>query len=811
MGRRGGRAAHCGTAALLTRVTTLVPMAPHLRTALVITALVLAGTTGTAVVAAEGHGGGVADEVIRLFQHESPATPPASQAAPGGPDAAARLADVHKRLVALERPGAAADGAPAGTPEVEVADRIRLLHQIERSLSQRIDGKARNAGLVAARTGAERSADAWRGFDTQPPYPLPFVDGLEASRDTVVERLATIKAREVLLHGLAARLQVRLRESEAGVRQAQEHADHASGDTDRSRARWELELAKLRAEEATASLDEMQQGLANTGEERKAAEAELRLADAKLRATQGHVRFTAQDLAEVQAKLDARGEALSADADRALAAWRNAREVAAAAPPAETELRRQQVANASIELEVARMRAALNQYELKAWTTRYAVMHSPTRTHTADAYENLVGSLASLQAWGEYQNEQLATTNSEIATLDAQIRSAAAPQATPLRALRDVYAERAIVEKSATEATKPLQALLARWQAGATSGAVPQTWGERIGEGWAIAQLAVARVWSFELFNAEDSFETADGRTIIAHRSITVGKTIGALLLIIAGYWLCLKLAHVARWIATRMLGRSRAEASIVYRWTLALLVALLVMASLLAVRIPLTVFAFLGGALAIGIGFGAQNLLKNLMSGIMLLIEKPLRVGDYIEFDRIRGRVTNIGFRASVVRAEDGVETLIPNSTFIESNVTNLTYSSPAMRLQFDVGVEYGVDPARVRKALLDAALSHPKVLKQPEPLAIFDDFAADAQKFRLAYWIDATPPTHMDEDLETGVIASEIRELIVARLAEANIGIPFPQRTLHVDAPFMVEIAPRHGKPAPKGSGLEPKDGAC
>ncbi|HEX7326992.1 MAG TPA: mechanosensitive ion channel domain-containing protein [Casimicrobiaceae bacterium] len=734
------------------------------------------------------------EEALDLFKRETPASTEAhAKAETPPPDPVAQLAGIHKKLVALERPGAAADGSPPGTSEVEIADRIRLLHQIERSLSQLVDGKARNAGLVAARTAAESRADAWRGFDNPPPYPLPFVDGLEASRDTIAQRVSTIKAREKLLRGLATRLQLRLRDSEAGVRQAQERRDHASGDTDGARARWLLELAQLRAEEATTSLDQTQQVLANAGEEKKAAEAELRLANAKLRTAQGHVRFTQQDLAEVDAGLDTHSQALSADIDRALAAWRNAREVAASAPPAEAELRRQQVENASIELEVARMRNAANEYERKAWATRYAVMHSPTRTHAADAYENLVGSLASLQAWSEYQNEQLAATEGEVATLDAQIRSATPAQAAPLRALRDVYAEREVVQKSAADATRPLQALLARWQAGAASSAAPLTWAERVGEAWATTRLVVARVWNFELFSVEDSFETVEGRRITAQRSITVGKTIGALLLILVGYWLCLKLARVARWIAMRMLGRSHAQASIVHRWTLAFLVALLVMASLLAVRIPLTVFAFLGGALAIGIGFGAQNLLKNLMSGIMLLIEKPLRVGDYIEFEKVRGRVTNIGFRASVVRAEDGVETLIPNSTFIESNVTNLTYSSPAMRLQLDVGVEYGVDPARVRKALLDAALSHRQVLKHPEPLAIFDDFAADAQKFRLAYWIDATPPAHMSEDLETGVIASEIRELIVARLAEAGIGIPFPQRTLHVDAPLRVEIAPK------------------
>ena len=257
-------------------------------------------------------------------------------------------------------------------------------------------------------------------------------------------------------------------------------------------------------------------------------------------------------------------------------------------------------------------------------------------------------------------------------------------------------------------------------------------------------------------------------------------------LLIFVGYWLCLRLAQLARWVSVRVLRNTPAWGSIVYRWTLAFLVALLIIASLLAVQIPLTVFAFLGGALAIGIGFGAQNLLKNLMSGIMLLIEKPLRVGDLIEFGNIRGRVTNIGFRASIVRTADGFETHIPNSTFIENNVTNLTYSSTEMRQKISIGVAYGADPATVRKILLSVADDHAAVLRTPSPAAYFDEFGNDAQQFRLTYWIDAAP------ELDTAAVATELRELIVARLAAAGIEIPFPQRTVHVDTPVIVEIAP-------------------
>ena len=364
---------------------------------------------------------------------------------------------------------------------------------------------------------------------------------------------------------------------------------------------------------------------------------------------------------------------------------------------------------------------------------RYELMQSNDLARESAAYENLVNSLAGLQAWNEYQKQQLDNAASFVATMDSKLRGASPGEAVALREMRDVYIERGAILRTSLSATQPLERLLSRWRANAGNPDAPRSFVTHVVDAWVVARLWVKHIWDFELFSVEDSFETAEGRKIAAQRSITIGKTAGALMLIVLGSWLCVKLAQFTGWLSVRMFRQSPAYSNIIYRWTLALLVALLVVASLLAVQIPLTVFAFIGGALAIGVGFGAQNLLKNLMSGVMLLIEKPLRVGDLIEFGGVRGRVTNIGFRASVVRTADGIEALIPNSTFIESNVTNLTYSSTEMRQTIVIGVAYGADPAVVRQVLIAVARNHPEVLKNPEPAAYFDEFGDDAQKFRL------------------------------------------------------------------------------
>jgi small-conductance mechanosensitive channel len=192
-------------------------------------------------------------------------------------------------------------------------------------------------------------------------------------------------------------------------------------------------------------------------------------------------------------------------------------------------------------------------------------------------------------------------------------------------------------------------------------------------------------------------------------------------------------------------------------------------------VNIPLTVFAFLGGALAIGLGFGTQVLLKNLVSGLMLLVERPLRVGDRVEVGTVVGWVTDIGVRSSTIRTNEGIEILVPNSTFIENNVTNWTYSNAAVRRSVKVGVEYGASPDQVRDLLLQVCARHDEVLADPEPRVLFEDFGTDALIFNLQYWIVYS------QGNDGAQVASDLRFMIKRSLAEAGIGIPFPQRVIH------------------------------
>jgi small-conductance mechanosensitive channel len=185
-------------------------------------------------------------------------------------------------------------------------------------------------------------------------------------------------------------------------------------------------------------------------------------------------------------------------------------------------------------------------------------------------------------------------------------------------------------------------------------------------------------------------------------------------------------------------------------------------------VKIPLTIFAFLGGALAIGVGFGAQNLLKNLMSGIILLIERPLRVGDIVEVGGTVGSVTNISIRASTVRSGTGIETLIPNANFLENAVTNWTYSDRRVRREIKLSVPRASSTRQVSDVLLATAQRHGQLLKDPPPRVLFQDVGVDTFLFSLQYW------TEFRAGIDADVVASDLRFMIEGALKDAGIAAP-------------------------------------
>jgi len=208
-------------------------------------------------------------------------------------------------------------------------------------------------------------------------------------------------------------------------------------------------------------------------------------------------------------------------------------------------------------------------------------------------------------------------------------------------------------------------------------------------------------------------------------------------------------------------------------------LLTLGVLVALQAVGIELTTLTVFAGALGVGLGFGLQNIANNFVSGLILLLERPVKTGDYVDLGTTRGVVKRIGARSTQIRTRDNIAIVVPNSELISQSVINWSLEDPKTRIHVGVGVAYGTDPHQVEELLIGVAKAHSQILTAPPPRVWFQDFGASSLDFVLLCWV-RNPAT-------TGLrgLRSELRFAITDAFAEANIEIPFPQRDVHIRTP--------------------------
>jgi small-conductance mechanosensitive channel len=214
-------------------------------------------------------------------------------------------------------------------------------------------------------------------------------------------------------------------------------------------------------------------------------------------------------------------------------------------------------------------------------------------------------------------------------------------------------------------------------------------------------------------------------------------------------------------------------------------IVVILVLAAtaLSLLGIPLGAFAFVSGAIAIGVGFGAQNVISNFISGWILLTERPVRVGDFIEIGEMLGTVEAIYTRFTRVRRIDGVRLMIPNSKVLENTIVNWTIVDRNLRSSVRVGVRYGSDVQKVRTLLEEILTSNSDVLDDPAPVIIFEDFGDSALVFDAIFWIESS------KDRTLRGVRSAIRFEVDRVFKENDVVIAFPQRDMHVDGSLKLE----------------------
>lgn len=237
------------------------------------------------------------------------------------------------------------------------------------------------------------------------------------------------------------------------------------------------------------------------------------------------------------------------------------------------------------------------------------------------------------------------------------------------------------------------------------------------------------------------------------------------------------------RWLSRRLILRLEAKKvnadaiHLIRRVLFVLTVVILFITTLDLLNIPLTAFAFISGAVAIGVGFGAQNIINNFISGWILMWERPIKIGDFLEVGETKGTVESINTRSTRIRRVDGVHLLIPNSYLIENIVVNWTLVDKLARTSVRVGVSYGSPVKKVEELIAQAIKENTAILTDPPSVVFFEDFGDSALIFDGIFWVNAAG----DRDLRT--IRSQIRFRISELFDEHCIVIAFPQRDIHID----------------------------
>ena len=272
-------------------------------------------------------------------------------------------------------------------------------------------------------------------------------------------------------------------------------------------------------------------------------------------------------------------------------------------------------------------------------------------------------------------------------------------------------------------------------------------------------------------------FEITDGQTISVSQIILAGA------LLLSGIVLSLLISRLIEY----RLKKTRIDRGLAHTvqkvlfYTMLVIVALTVLHML---NIPITMFAVAGGALAIGVGFGAQNIINNFISGWILPAERPVRVGDLVEVGSNLGRIESIGTRCTHIRRTDGIDMMVPNSVILERTVVNWTLIDHDIRTSVRIGVQYGSPTDQVAKLLRQAADKHDQILDSPDPIVIFEDFGDNALVFDVFFWC------HVESEMALRLIRSDLRFHIDKQFSDAGIVIAFPQQDTHLDTPVPLDV---------------------
>ncbi len=677
-----------------------------------------------------------------------------------------------------------------------------VLADYRRDLEQTILGINRHLKILAAMPEARKglavaraAGAAWTGFPSKPPYSILMLDELVNQQDAIQEKAASYRSSLELFGRTLAEIQEEARAAESTSRQAS--ADAEEDPREDGAAKWRLTADRTKSRLLAVRATFLQSNVTLLQDQNETAKLQLAFLGRQIALAKSRSGITAEDLTKVAQAAADRQTSLRKEIAAVLKRQQEATAAKARMQTTLDQLEKASPEGTSLALARVKMEATetrvdsflhiveslesldqLESYSPDIYQNRKTVLEPKSKAARATALQSLRSALVRLTAWETVIANDLAAVNADIRNQESRANSIPAedPRLVPLSDVRVALWDKQAVILRVSQSVSAQRRLLARWLGELDSTNIAKSLPEKLTAAAASTWSFIKRIWATEVFKYNDTVMSA-GVPITQERGVALGKFVIAIVFFCIAYFTSRRINNRLQNVVVRRGHIAEAQAKTLSNWLMIVVGFLLAVATLHFLKIPLTVFAFFGGALAIGLGFGTQTLIKNFISGIIVLFERKIRVGDIVDVGGGAGTITEINTRSSVLRGADGKETLVPNSLFLENRVTNLTLSNRRVRRLLTVRVALGTEPHLVATILKDSVERHGQILKNPAPIVTFEDLAENAHIFGIYYWTEFTPQTNAD------VVASDLRFMIEKRLSDVRSatdaekdGVPSP-----------------------------------
>ncbi|MFO7558411.1 MAG: mechanosensitive ion channel [Desulfobacterales bacterium] len=623
------------------------------------------------------------------------------------------------------------------------------------------------------------------GLLPPPPFSLTFYDKLIGELSVILQEKEVINLAIKISRRAIEEAASQLESIEKEWRQAKESIETQKEKKDLPGLRWNFEQIELQKNLAETMLMYEKFNHENLAAELRIFDLKQKLYEWQIKWVRKQLTFDPKDLEEQIGALELRREKLRKRIDTLLEKQKKAqlewlkteKQAAENASPEKIEVFEAMLAAKSAwrkayqaALEYTEDMLRLIAQKEQIWKYRNAILQEQTdEKETQKWREELQAQNFTLSRFINLQQNYQTSQQSQIAVLEKQLSEKELNPKIKTHLLNQLKAMQNTVESRAEYITMLLET-------DQTNQRLLEEIGEKEKSIPVLKKLMtlsgdINKLWEFELWAIDD-------------RPVTFKKIVIALFILVIGILFTkYLLQHITKRLS-RITHLQATSASAIQKVLSYLAYLLIILFALRMVNIPLEAFAFLGGAIMIGVGFGAQNLINNFISGFIIMGERPINIGDLIEVEGVIGRVMEIGARCTSIRTGENIDILIPNSSFLEKNITNWTLTNHNIRADITVGVAYGSPVRKVEELLLESVRDQNKILNQPKPFVIFQDFGDNALIFQLYFWIV------LHRIIERQMVESDVRFRIDELFREADISIAFPQRDIHLDTQKPLEL---------------------